>query len=112
MEKAWRVSMLIWNKNVSSKDRAEIHKFIVLRQSEEDARMRALLDAAIEFPPDEGWAYDFENATDEELSIEEVRDMLDEHRKKILEQGQERIDKAMDDLKKATGVDLRSPKTK
>jgi len=45
------MSMQIWKKNVSIKDRGEAHKSIVLRQSEEDARMRALLDAAIEFPP-------------------------------------------------------------
>jgi hypothetical protein len=104
--------MLIWNKNVSSKDRGEIRKYIVLKHSEEDARMRALLNAAIEFPPDEGWSYDFENATVEELSLEEVEDMLDDYRDKVLAEGQERIDKAMDDLKKATGVDLRLPKTK
>jgi Glu-tRNA(Gln) amidotransferase subunit E-like FAD-binding protein len=112
MEKAWRVSMLVWNKNRSSKDGGEVHKFIVLRHTEEDARMRTLLDAAIEFPPDEGWSYDIDNATVEELSREEVGDMIDELRKKNMEESQERMDKAMNDLKKQTGVDLRAPKTR
>lgn len=108
MEKAWRVTMPIWNKNTSSKDGAEIHEFIVLQHTEEKAKLRALIDAAIALPIDEGWAYDFDNASVEELSHDEVGSRLEEHRRRIMEEGQEEIDKALADLEKI-GVYLKRP---
>jgi hypothetical protein len=104
------VTILIWNKNASSKDRAETREFIVSQPTEEMAKMRALMDAAIKFPPDEGWAYDVDNVKVEELSQDELGDMIEEHRDRNKKEGEERIDKALADLEKK-GVRLKRPNT-
>jgi hypothetical protein len=102
--------MLIWNKNASSKDDAETHEFIVSQPTEEMAKMRALMDAAIKFPPDNGWAYDVDNVKVEEISQDELGNMIEEHRDRNLKEGEKRIDKALADLEKI-GVRLKKPNT-
>ena len=105
MEKAWRVTMLIWNKNTSSGDNAEAHKFVVLQHTEERAKLRATMDAAKLFPPDEGWTYDVDNATVEELSHEQVGEMLDEIRERNMKESDERLEQMRAEFRKM-GINL------
>ena len=105
MEKAWRVTMLIWNKDTSSRDRAETHKFIVLQHTEENAKLRALIDAAKIFPPDEGWTYDVDNAKVEELSHEDVGKMLEEIRERNMKESDERLEQMRVEFRKM-GINL------
>ena len=60
---AWLVTVPIWNKTTSSKDSAEAREFIESAPTEEGAKVRAMTDAAIEFPLAEGWAHDVDNVT-------------------------------------------------
>ena len=109
MEKAWSVKIPIWDKNVSSKEKAEIHEFRAFQHTEEDAKVRALIDAAKMFPLDEGWAYDDDNITVQEISHDEMGKMLEPRGEEIAEQSNQRIDEALDELERKTGVRLRKP---
>ncbi|MET0623352.1 MAG: hypothetical protein ABW250_10275 [Pyrinomonadaceae bacterium] len=102
----WRVKIPIWNQTHSSKSQAELREFTVSQPTEERAQALALIKAAIEFPPNEGWAFDIENITAKEVSADEIRDHLEEVREGNLKEGKERIAEALAELRKI-GVNLR-----
>lgn len=109
MEKIWDVTILVWNTKNSSKENAAEKVFRVFAHTEEDAKLRGLIDAAKDFPIPEGWSYDKETINAREVSREEIGNELDQRRAEIAQGSQERIDRALDDLETATGFRPNKP---
>lgn len=86
-----------------------IETFRVFGKTPDGAWVRALIQATQSFPL-EGWDYDHLNATVEELSHEQIGRDLEDHRNRIMEEGQKELEKVLDDLEKI-GVFLRRPAT-
>lgn len=87
-----------------------VETFRVFGKTPDGAQIRALILATQSFPLEEGWDYDHLNATAEEISHEQIGRELEDHRNRIIEEGQERVEKVLDDLERI-GVFLRRPKT-
>jgi hypothetical protein len=100
--------MLVWNERTSSKDNAETHTFRVLQHTELQAKVAAFSKAREKFPPNDGWAYDLDNATVRELSRDEVWGIIEEHRGQAMKEGEEKVDESLAELEKI-GVVLNKP---
>lgn len=107
MERVWEIKIPIWNDGSSSRDDAEIHEFRAFEESEDRARLRGQMKAVTLFPPNEGWAYDFENMSVREISHEEMGERLETIRAENEEKSKDRLDDAVAEFEKSTGIKLK-----
>jgi len=97
LEKMYDVKMGIRNHNSTD---WELKTFTVIDKSSEGARVKALIRAAQCYPISERWEYDHTNATVEELSQDQVKEGLENHRLEIAKESKEKIKEALAELAK------------
>lgn len=100
--------MAIWNSN-PLKNETKVFESEEKAHESEEAKTLSLIRAATLYPINEGWSYDPQNATVEEITMQEIEDRIEQRRKEIAEQSDEKLDKVLEDLRKI-GVNLKDPR--
>jgi hypothetical protein len=67
-----------------------------------------LINATTTYPLAEGWEYDYQNVTINEVSREEVQKEINDRREEIARESEQRIDGMLEELKKH-GINLKKP---